>query len=302
MPFIGVDIGGTFTKIGVVSEDFQILKLEKIPTVNNFFESLLIEINELFSHFRIEGIGVGVAGLIDSNGVILESPNIRFLNGFSLKQFLSENFNVKFAFENDATVATLAEAKLGFGKDCDRFILLTLGTGIGGGIFCEGRVYEIPMEIGHTTVNFQGKLCSCGNTGCLELYASGRAIVDTIIKRLEDGEPSQAKSLYDGNFYKVTPEDVYRLALEGDGLSRNILKEAGKALGAGVANLINLFAPKRIIFTGGLAKAKNIYLETAIAESKKRALKGLIEKVEIVQSQLIDTGGVLGAALLLMDS
>lgn len=301
MFFIGIDIGGTTIKTGVVSGDFQIIRLKKLPTDNNFLQSITVEIEKTLSEFDIAGIGVGVAGLISKEGVVIESPNIRSLNRFPLKQYLSERFNLKISVENDATVATLAEAKLGLGRGLNRFILITLGTGIGGGIFCEGRVYEIPMEVGHTSINFQGKLCSCGNFGCLELYASGRAIRDSLIERIENGETTQARSLYEGNFYKITPEDVYKLALEGDNLSRQILKEAGKALGAGIANLINLFAPERVVLTGGLANAKNIYLETAIAEAKKRALKGLSERVEILQSELIDKGGVLGAVLLLRD-
>lgn len=301
MFFIGIDIGGTTVKTGVVSGDFQIIRLKKLPTDNNFLQSITVEIEKTLSEFDIAGIGVGVAGLISKEGVVIESPNIRSLNRFPLKQYLSERFNLKISVENDATVATLAEAKLGLGRGLNRFILITLGTGIGGGIFCEGRVYEIPMEVGHTSINFQGKLCSCGNFGCLELYASGRAISESIIERIENGETTQARFLYEGNFYKITPEDVYKLALEGDNLSRQILKEAGKALGAGIANLINLFAPERVVLTGGLANAKNIYLETAIAEAKKRALKGLSERVEILQSELIDKGGVLGAVLLLRD-
>lgn len=302
MFFIGIDIGGTTVKTAVLSEDFQIIRLKKLPTDNNFLQSITVEIEKTISEFDIAGIGVGVAGLISKEGVVIESPNIRSLNRFPLKQYLSERFNLKISVENDATVATLAEAKLGLGRDLNRFILITLGTGIGGGIFCEGRVYEIPMEVGHTSINFQGKLCSCGNFGCLELYASGRAICDKLIERIENGETTQARFLYEGNFYKISPEDVYKLALEGDNLSRQILKEAGKALGAGIANLINLFAPERVVLTGGLANAKNIYLETAQTEAKKRALKGLSGSVEILQSELIDKGGVLGAVLLLRDS
>jgi len=149
------------------------------------------------------------------------------------------------------------------------------------------------------SIEYQGKLCSCGNSGCLEMYASAKAIKETLIEKIEDGEHSQAKQLYEGNFYKISSEDVYKLALDGDNLSRQVLKNAGKALGAGIANLINIFAPDKIILTGGLSRAKNIYIETAINEAKKRALKGLSETVEIVQSQRIDSAGVLGAVFLL---
>lgn len=301
MHYIGIDIGGTNIKIGLLSEDYQILKFKKIPTSANLISDLIEQIKEFYNQ-NVIGIGVGVAGLIDKEGVVIESPNIPALKGISILYALREHFPLKIKIENDATVATLAESYFGDGKGVNRFILITLGTGIGGGLFCENKVYEIPMEAGHTTINYQGKLCSCGNFGCLEIYASGRAIRDLLIEKIEDGEYSQAKFLYEGNFYKISTTDIYRLALEGDNLSRQILKEAGKALGSGLANLINIFAPAKIILSGGLANAKNIYIETAITEAKKRALKGLTEKIEIIQSKLIDSGGVLGSALLLRDN
>lgn len=299
MYYIGVDIGGTNIKIGLVSKDYQLITLCKFPTPNDVISVLFDEIKGFFNENYIVGIGIGVAGLVNTDGTIIESPNIPSLNRIALESLIAEKFSVKTRVENDATAATVAEANFGEGRGVDRFILLTLGTGIGGGFYNEGKVLNIPMEVGHISINYQGKLCSCGNNGCLEMYASGRAIRDTLIEKIEEGEISQAKALYEGNFYKITSEDVYRLALEGDNLSRQVIKEAGKLLGVGIANMINLFAPEKIILTGGLSKAKNIYLETAITEAKKRALKGLTENIEITQSQLIDSGGVLGAVSLL---
>lgn len=299
MNYIGIDIGGTNIKIGLVSENYQLITLYKFPTPNDIINVLFGEIKKFLNETHIVGIGVGVAGLVNANGVVIESPNIPSLKRIPLASIINENFSIKTIVENDATVSTIGEANFGEGRGTNRFTLLTLGTGIGGGFYNQGKVLNIPMEVGHMTINYQGKLCSCGNNGCLEMYASGRAIRDSLIEKIENGESSQAKFLYEGNFYKITSEDVYRLALEGDNLARQVIKEAGKALGAGLANIINIFSPEKIILTGGLSKAKNIYIETAINEAKKRSLKGLNLNIEIVQSQLIDSGGVLGAVFLL---
>lgn len=299
MYYLGIDIGGTNIKIGLVSDDYQLISLSKFPTPNDIVAVLMEEIKRLFDENLISGIGVGVAGLIDSDGVIIESPNIPSLNGIPLASIIEKNFSIKTILENDATVATIGEANFGEGRGTNRFVLLTLGTGIGGGFFDRGKVLDIPMEVGHITINYQGKLCSCGNNGCLELYASGRAIRDSLIEKIEGGEYSEAKFLYEGNFYKIKSEDIYRLALEGDNLSRQVVKEAGKTLGAGLASIINILSPEKIILTGGLSQAKNIYLENAIKEAEKRSLKGLKLNIKIVQSKLIDSGGVLGAVFLL---
>ncbi|MEJ5226499.1 ROK family protein [Thermodesulfovibrio sp.] len=293
MAYIGVDIGGTYTKIGVVTEQGEVVRLCKFPTYGEPLEFIFEEIDDILNAFTIDGIGVGIAGLVDEEGNVVKASNIPFFNDFPLKKILAERYKMEISVQNDASAATLAEAIMGDGRISSNFILITLGTGIGSGYWSREQDIRFPMEAGHMTINYQGKSCSCGNTGCLEVYASARAIKDNLIEKIEKGEQSSIKMLYEGNFYKVTAEDIYKTALEGDPLCRSVLKEAGKALGAGVANLINIFAPERIIFTGGLSKAVNIYIETAISEAQKRAMKGL--KTEMFISSLIDKGGIIGA-------
>ncbi len=299
MYYLGLDIGGTYIKIGIISSEGEILQLCKFSTGEKPLEVVFEEIDDILKAYKILGIGVAVAGIVDRDGKVIEAANIKSLNDFELKKELEQRYKIQVAVENDATMATLAEAFAGEGKGCNSFILLTLGTGIGGGFWFNGKVERLPMEVGHMTINYLGKLCSCGNTGCLEAYASARALKDNLIEKLEKGENSIASTLYEGNFYKIKPEDIYKIAMDGDPLCRSIMKEGGKALGAGLSNLINLFSPEKIILTGGLSKAVNIYIETAIAEAQKRAMKGLGEKVSIVTSSLVDKGGVLGAVMAL---
>jgi len=299
MYYIGVDIGGTNIKIGVISSDWEIIKLCKFQTGNNPLETILREIDSILHEYEIKGIGIGVAGVVDREGNVIKSPNIPFFNNFPLFKELKNRYTVNIKVENDATAAATAEALFGEGKNCQSFILLTLGTGIGGGLWFNGKQAEFPMEVGHMSIDYQGRLCSCGNTGCLEVYASAKAIKSNLIEKIEKGQESNIKTLYEGNFYKVSSEEIYRMAMEGDSLCREVLKDAGRALGAGIANLINIFAPEKIILTGGLSRALNIYIEIAIQDAKKRALNGIGENVKIIQSSFVDKGGVLGAVALL---
>jgi glucokinase len=244
-------------------------------------------------------VGIGVAGLIDRVGLrVLNSPNIPQLDG---KSFAEMGLSMPVAMENDANAAAMGEGWLGAGRDFKSFVLLTLGTGIGCGVVHDGRLLGIASEAGHMSISASGAKCSCGNLGCLEQYAAARGITEFAVKALEKGAESMLKEASQGNFYKITAEDVFRTALEGDGLSREALKEAGKYLGVGIANLINIFSPEAVVLSGGLTGAWDIYVKEAINEATKRALKGLMKDVKILPSSLgSEDAGVVGAAGLIL--
>jgi glucokinase len=176
--------------------------------------------------------------------------------------------------------------------------MFTLGTGIGAGIVYSDKLLPVAAEIGHMSIKADGHQCPCGNVGCLELYASATAIIGNTIAELEKGGTSILKEFNNGNFYKIKAKDIYNAALEGDPLARNILREAGKGLGIGIANVVNILSPDAIILTGGLIGAWNIYIDSAIKEASKRALKELYGNVQIIASALGDDAGLIGAAQL----
>ncbi len=176
--------------------------------------------------------------------------------------------------------------------------MLTLGTGIGGSIIYKGELLDAAAEIGHMSINAEAEKCPCGNIGCLENYASARAMIAKAVVMLEKGTESMLKNCCNGSIYKITPEDIYKSALEGDTLSREILRDAGRALGVGLANLINILSPEAIILAGGLIGAWNIYVQEAIREASRRAFKDVFEAVKIIPSSLGDDAGVVGAASL----
>jgi len=245
---IGVDIGGTNIKVVQASEDGTILTSMVEPTPSEQGVSLdsiknaLIKILKNTLKNDVVGIGFGIAGQIDrKNGIVIKSPNIPVINGFPVKEIFEKKFSLPVVLENDANTYAYGEKWIGMGKNFSDFALLTLGTGLGGGIIYKGELFEGPVEIGHMVIEPQGRFCTCGSFGCLESYASGRAIIDLVISSLEKGTKSMLTECCDGNIYKITPEIVYKNALEGDNLSREVFREVGRYLGLGIANLLNIF-------------------------------------------------------------
>ena len=293
---IGVDLGGTNLRTALVTSEGTIIRKKKEPTSERLLNSLVSLIESLFSK-DVAGIGLGVAGLIDrASGTVLHSPNIPVLNGVNLIKEMNSKFKIPVFIENDANVAALGEKWIGSGKEFSDFVLFTLGTGIGGGIIKGNRLLTVAAEVGHMTIRADGEKCFCGNSGCLETTASARAIISKVISSLERERESMLRQLKGGNFYKLTAEDIYRAALEGDSLAREVLKEAGRGLGIGIANIINILSPQAIILMGGLIGAWDIYMQEAIKEASKRAFRELFDGVKIIPSLLGDDAGVIGSA------
>jgi len=308
---IGIDIGGTNTKFVLVSEDGKVLRSKQGPTpaisaddTEKMDDLLVKSLREFLNEGEtsgIAGIGMGIAGLIDrKNGKVIESPNITAINGLYIKEKLEKEFSLPVILENDANTYAYGEKWVGTGKDYDNFFVLTLGTGLGGGLIYNGELYEGPAEIGHMTIVPSGRYCTCGSYGCLESYSSGRAIVDRVISSLEKGAESLLSQCCDGNFYKITPEIVYKTAMEGDSLSREVFREAGHFLGIGIANLINLLNLEAVIIGGGLIGSWDLFIEDIQKEVAKRAFKPLSANVEILKSSLSHDAGSIGAAGLLL--
>ncbi len=298
---IAIDIGGTNIRLALVSQENEILLKFKEPTGIGHFNIIhkLIEIAYEYYPNEISGIGVAVAGIIDREaGTVIKSPNIQWLNGVNLISEISERHNLPVFIDNDANAAAYGEKISGAGKNYKSFVMFTLGTGIGGGIVINNELLPIAAEIGHMTINPNGNKCSCGNIGCLEAHASATAIVEYATSHIKNGVESILSRLYNGNYFKITAHDIYKSALEGDSLSRNTLKEAGKSLGLGISNVINIFSPEAVILTGGLVGSWNIFIENAIKEASRRSLAELFNKTKIIPSSLGDDAGIIGAASL----
>lgn len=304
---LAIDIGGTNIRVAILSYidgSWNLTRRHKVPTGASPLDILKKDISSILLNYdtKINKAGISVAGIVDSQkGILLKSPNISKLEQTDFKDFMLSNFSIQCVVENDANSATYGEKIAGAGREFDNFVMLTLGTGIGGGIVKDGKLLSIAAEVGHMSINHEGAQCPCGNIGCLETTASATAVINRAIMEIERGSESILKSLYNGNFYKMNAEDIYKAALEGDMLSRNVLKDAGRNLGIGIANLVNIFSPDAVVLTGGLIGAWNIYVESAKKEATRRALKELMIRVKIIPSALGDDAGLIGIAQIAND-
>lgn len=313
---IGIDIGGTNTKVILADEDGRVLQGLQFPTLaasgagSDRFEELLIKnvrdflnnekTKTLISNTNIVGIGIGVAGLIDrKTGEIIKSPNIASADGLPIREIFEKEFSLPVVIENDANAYAYGEKWIGTGKHINSFVVLTLGTGLGGGHVYNGELYEGPFEIGHIIIEPNGRFCPCGSHGCLESYASGRAVVDRAVSALESGVKSSLVDYCGGNYYKITPEIVFQKALDGDNLSREIFREVGHYLGMGIANLINIFSLEAVIIGGGLIGAWDLFIEELTKEAFKRSFKPYSSNIKILKSAITKDAGCIGAAGLL---
>ncbi|HIJ59279.1 MAG TPA: ROK family protein [Nitrospirae bacterium] len=297
---LAFDIGGTNIRVAIMNYTdgtWNMIKRHKVPTSSSPLDVFMNETRQMLSSYgsKITKAGISVAGIVDSKkGLLMKSPNIAKIENVNFIELMNDEFSMKCVVENDANSATYGEKIAGAGRDFDNFVMLTLGTGIGGGVVKDGRLLSIAAEIGHMSINNEGQQCLCGNIGCIETTASATAVINKAISEIQKGADSILKSLYNGNFYKMNAEDIYNAALEGDMLARNVLKDAGKNLGVGIASLVNIFSPDAVILTGGLIGAWNIYVESAKNEANRRALKELIRKVKIIPSALGDDAGLIG--------
>ncbi len=312
---VGVDLGGTSINVGVVPYDGgSVLGMRSMPTDSDHGAKFVVDrmVEMIRSCMRdatkeasiaddgIIGIGLGSPGPLDrKTGTVIETPNLGWRN-FPLRDLIANSIGLPAELDNDANCATIGEWWMGAGKGTRSLIGVTLGTGIGGGIVLDGKVYhgaaDAAGEIGHMTIDSTGRKCKCGNYGCLEAYASGPAIAARAIEGLETGEPSILPSLVDGDLSRVTAETVYEAIIAGDLYAKEVMRETARFLGAGLANLINLFNPEMVVISGGVTKAGEHLFEPLRAQIRRRAFRHAEETCEIVSSSLGGMAGVIGAA------
>ncbi len=312
---VGVDLGGTSINVGVVPYDGgTVLGMRSMPTESDRGAKFVVDrmigmIRAAMRDARHEGgldenafigIGLGSPGPLDrKTGTVINTPNLGWRN-FPLRDLVANAIGLEAELDNDANCATVGEWWQGAGRGTRTLIGVTLGTGIGGGIVLDGRVFhgvtDVAGEIGHMSIDSTGRKCKCGNYGCLEAYASGPAIAARAIEGLESGEPSLLSSLVDGNLERLTAETVYEAILAGDLYAKEVMRETTKFLGAGLANLINILNPEMVVISGGVTRAGDVLFEPVRAEVRRRAFKHAAENCRIVSSTLGGIAGVIGAA------
>jgi len=303
---IGVDLGGTNLRTAILSPDGNILDRHKEAThaadgrekvVSRLIENIKRQRKSAIQQgFDVVAVGVGAPGVIQvDKGIVVKSPNFPDWNNLPLKDQLEKTLGTPVFLENDANAAALGEQWRGAGRGIRSMILLTLGTGVGGGIILDNKIWHgadgMAGEIGHMTLIPDGRPCTCGNTGCLEMYSSARGIVQSFREALgkaSGGVPDQLE--------QVSSEQVYEAAGAGNEIAVRVMKDMGRMLGIGIASLINIFNPERIVVGGGVKDAWPLFIGATREEIMKRAFAVPAKRTEIVPSQLGDDAGMVGAA------
>jgi glucokinase len=305
---VGVDLGGTKLAVGLVDDNLGILARTSGPVATESPEACLDELyrrlDEATAEYGpVDALGVGTASMVDFRaGRVVLSTNLP-LRDVSLRDLLSERYGVPVVVDNDANVACLAEFRYGAGIGTSEMIMLTLGTGIGGGIVANGQLYRgasgAAGELGHMVIDYDGPRCqgACPNRGCLEVYASGQAMGQAARDTArEQPDSALGRALAAGD--EVGGPLLSALALDGDPLAVAILTDIGEKLGLGIASIVNIFNPELVVIGGGAAQAAAILLPAARRVVAERALRPQRDEVRIVPAQHGVDAGVLGAAAL----
>ena len=308
---IGLDLGGTKLLAGVVDEQLEVHdRVHRL--VEGLGEQALVEMiveaaSELLEHHPdTQAIGFGIPCLIDQqNGNAVMCVNLP-LGSIPFRDVMSERLGLPVFIDNDANVATLVEQRFGAARGAQHVIGLTIGTGIGGGLILDGRLYHGysggAAELGHMVIDENGPRCqgNCPNHGCLESLASGNAIGrEGKVAAEEDTDSDLARAAVAGQ--EITGELVTQLALGGDEVSRMVLGHIGRQLGIGFASFANIFNPEVIVVGGGAMAAGDLLLDPAREEMRARALRPNREQVRIVPARFGNDAGMLGAAVLALD-
>jgi glucokinase len=312
---LGLDLGGTNIVAGTVAEDgSRVVGVRSDATRGDLGADAVVERmarlcgQSLADAEReagvtrrdVAGVGIGAPGPLDRvAGLVLVAPNLGWRN-YPLRQRLSDALSLPATLDNDANCAVYGEWWMGAARGARVCIGLTIGTGIGGGIILDGRIFhgvsDVAGEMGHTTIDPTGRRCGCGNYGCLEAYASGPAIAARAVEEIEAGAESRLPSYVGGDLRQITAQTVYEAARDGDELARDVVRDTAKFLGTGVANLINIFNPDAFVILGGVTQAGDQPFAPLRAEVTRRAFKAGVEACRIVPGTLPGTAGVVGAA------
>jgi glucokinase len=312
---IGVDLGGTNIVAGALTLDgTKHLAMRSIPTNSSAGDEAVAErivalVEGVFLDAISEtgatrqdfvGIGVGAPGPLDrERGMVLVAPNLGWKD-FPLRDRIHERLRLPTTLDNDANCATFGEWWQGAARGGRNVIGLTIGTGIGGGLIIEGVLFhgasDMAGEIGHTTIDLNGRHCKCGNYGCLEAYASGPAIATRAREVLvREESASMMPSMVGGKLDTITAQTVYDAAKAEDQVANEIVRDTARYLGAGIANLLNTFNPDTVVVAGGVTAAGDALFQPLRAEVRRRAFMPAVRAVRIVSGTLPGSAGVVGA-------
>lgn len=306
---LAIDIGGTYTKIGIVTEEGEILASQVFNTrskdsFDSFFQELVAEVNlqtsELDEDYKILGIGVGAPNANSYTGNVENPPNLKWGGCIPLAKSIKDFFELPVFIANDANAAALGELRFGMAQGMRNFVVLTLGTGLGSGIIVKGELllgeHALAAEIGHVNVDPNGRQCNCGLQGCLETYASVTGIKRTVFELM--AKMRIDSSLRGVSFDDLTGETIANAALRGDELALRAFDVTAAVLGRKMADTAAHLDPEAFILAGGLSKAGDVLLKPVIANMEKNLFIAYKEKIKVLISKAPSESAILGPAAL----
>jgi glucokinase len=308
---LGIDLGGTKILTSVVDAAGRMLSRDhSVTPATRGQEAVIKAITESASRSleeaaippsKLTAVGVGAPGLSNpATGVLHTSPNLPGWQDVPLRDIIAQELGVTAHLINDANAAAIGELYYGAGKGASDFIYVTVSTGIGGGIIINGELYAGPTgtagEVGHMVIDDNGPPCNCGNRGCWETLASGRALASEAKRLIKKGTTTTILELAGGNINEVNAEVIHRAALAGDRLANRLIARTGYYLGVGLANLINIFNPELIVIGGGLSNIGDRLLLPAYEEAGRRAFREPYKAVRFARAEFGRNSGVIGAA------
>ena len=300
---LGVDIGGTNVKLGLTNSVGHILARSHFSTKTfmrdkpRLVKAIIDAAGKLLTDYKLQfknlaGIGMGWPGLVDPyKGIIKFLPNIPGWEGTPIVRIFQKELGIKTYIENDVNLITMGEWCFGAGKGVKDLVCITLGTGVGGGLILDNRIYRGPGyaagEIGHMPINEKGPACVCGGFGCFEQYV-GNSVLQKKAARLF-------------NRPRITIEEVYALADQGDNRALKFWEETAVHIGNALTGIVNVLNPRLIVIGGGVANNEKFLFKTITATIKKRAMKVQASMFKIVRGKLGDDAGIIGAQLLVLE-
>lgn len=308
---IGIDVGGTNTKFGIVNNKGEILKELVRPSFSQdgpdvVIKNLVDGIKELIDKKSLDqfrGVGIGIPGKANKERDAVSSlPNFKGWEYVELKKIMKKKLNIDIRIDNDANCAALGELYFGIGKRIKSFIMVTLGTGVGAGIILDGKIIRGESggagELGHITIDYSGPVCGCGKNGCVEAYVGNNYIKQRTIHLLNEFPDSIILDLVDRDLDLISPKIVSDAADKGDVLANKIIKDTGFYLGIAIASAINLLDIKTVVIGGGVSAAGDKLLIPIENSIKQHGIKSIVNDVKVYAAELKNSAGVLGAATL----
>jgi glucokinase len=307
---IGVDLGGTSIKIGMVDEKGKIVEKVSVDSLANDGPNAVVSqikkgIKQLLKKddYKLLGIGIGSPGTIRiKKGTVEDPPNFPGWGKIHLGNLIKKEFKVEVFVENDANAAAIGELIYGAGRKYENFIMITLGTGVGGGIIINKKIYRGEVggagELGHVTIDAEGVPCKCGSFGCVEAYIGSNYLIERVKTELQRVKKSILLELCGNNLDKLNPQIIHEAAGLGDQFARSVIIDTGKRLGYGLSSAVNIMDIATIIIGGGVAGFGELLFTSVEETLKLRVMKPFQNRIAVIPAKLKNEAGIKGASAL----